>query len=194
MFANLLNVLSQFTPLLITVILASSSYWLALQSELNLFNQENQLPSGIPDYYFTEFRSEEVRLDKKQLLVLSGNKAEHFPENDELVIESPEAVKLLESDITSKISAQSGIYQTKNDQLTLRGQVLASRITRQGTTNIHTEQLLADGLNNILSSQTQTTVDQPGRSYTTESFEYNNQTGEFKASGKVNLLLEPRPL
>lgn len=194
MFSNLLNFISQFTPLLLTVILASSSYWLALQSELNLFGQKNQLPSGVPDYYFTEFKSEEIRLNNNQTLILSGIKAEHFPESDSLVIERPKAVQKLESNIRSEITARSGVYQIEDDQLTLTGQVMVSRVTPETTTQIRTEQLVADGNRNTLISETMTQVEQPGRAYRTDSFEYDNQTGEFSATGRVNLKLEPSPL
>lgn len=194
MVANLFGAIAQFTPLILTVVLASSSYWLALQSELNLFGQQSQLPSGVPDYYFTTFRSEEIRLDRNQTLVISGIKAEHFPENDSLVIDQPIAMKKLDSGVLSELKAQQGVYQLQSDQLSLTGQVFAKRVATDVTTVIKTEQLLANGNQNTLVSETQTSIEQPGRAYQTDSFEYDNRTGEFSASGKVNLKLEPRPL
>lgn len=190
MFKTLSSNLSQFIPLLFTVVLASSSYWLALQSELSLFGQTDSLQSGVPDYYFTEFHSEEIDLNRGQSLVLKGQSAKHFPESNSLVVEKPVAVRMIEQDTRSEITSESAIYDMDNEQLSFSGQVKVKRTSPEQTTTMRTEQLVADGINNTLTSQTETMIEQPGRQYQTDRFEFNDRSGQLNADGQVKLKIE----
>ncbi|MDX1668497.1 MAG: LPS export ABC transporter periplasmic protein LptC [Limnobacter sp.] len=190
MLKSLVSGLSQFVPLLFTVVLATSSYWLALQSELALFGQSNTLKEGVPDYYFTQFHSEEVRLGQGQSLVLKGQSAKHFPSNNVLEVEKPVAIRVIDQHIRSRISSESAIYDMSNEQLTFVGEVRVSRESPEQTTRMQTERLMADALTNTLSSNTESLIEQPGREYQANQFTYNDRSGELNADGQVKLKIE----
>ena len=189
MLKALLSAISQFAPVLLTLLLATSSYWLALQSELDLFGQKSELKPGVPDYFFSDFRIEEIKLLHNETMIVAGHSAEHFPRTGSLVIDDP-VVTRHQQQVQSTLSATSGVYKIENDQLHLTGNVKARKTDSIQTTEIETEYLFVDGPVSTLTSQSRTTIKQPGRSYQANSFQYNYNTGQLEAQGAITLKLE----
>lgn len=190
MLKGLLGFLAQFTPAFLTLILAGGSYWLALQSELNLFGSSTDLNPDLPDYYFGEFRSEEVNRQSGQTLVLTGRKAEHIPGQQVLLITQPTAIQFYESESRTVLSAQSGNYKTEQDVVELEGQVKVARISQGVNTTIQTDKLTTDNRNGTIYSDQTSTIKQPGRFYQSGSFSYETGSGQLEANGQIRLILE----
>lgn len=190
MLKGLFSFLSQFTPAFLTLVLAGASYWLALQSELNLLGQSSELDPDLPDYYFQNFRSEEKSLKSGQTLVLSGQKAQHIPAQQALIIQQPVAIRFMDPNLKTILSANTGSYQLEKDLVSLSGNAKVIRFAGQSKTTIETEQLSADNKGGLIYSDSMSTVRQPGRFYQSDSFSYNSNSGELNAKGQVKLKLE----
>lgn len=191
MLKGFFDTLTQFIPVLLTLLLAAASYWLALQAETQLFRQNDALKASSPDYFFKNFKSEYTRPGHLEALKLSGDKAEHFPRTETLVIQNPVAKQIIQPDIVTKLSANRGNFFIETEQLILTQNVHVKRKHNRQITTIETEQLQLDSIHSIINSNTKATIKQPGRTYTSQRFQYNNKSGEFKATNNVALEIEP---
>ncbi len=191
MLKSLFETLSQCIPILLTLVLTASSYWLALQAENKLFEQNSELQASSPDYYFTHFKGEQTRPGVLESFKLSGELAQHFPASETLIIQNPVAKQIIQPNITTEISAQQGTYLLNTEQLILSNQVQVKRNNSHDITTIETETLHLDSINSLIWGDTKVHVKQPGRNYSSQGFQYNTKSGEFKATRQVVFDIEP---
>ncbi|NJM31966.1 MAG: LPS export ABC transporter periplasmic protein LptC [Limnobacter sp.] len=183
------SMLAQFSPLLLTLVLASGSYWLARQSELGLLGMGQSTSDKLPDYYFTEFRSERYEVFTGRSALLTGNSAQHTPATDTLVISSPKAYQY-EGGNTVKMHAETAFYQVEKDLITLKGNAVVVQQAPPKTTTIRADTLVSNGPQHTVSSTSKTLVEQGNRTLQTDSFTFNTESGEGQAQGKVQLIVK----
>ncbi|HEY1057373.1 MAG TPA: LPS export ABC transporter periplasmic protein LptC [Limnobacter sp.] len=187
------GVLSQFIPLLLTFLLAASSYWYAMQTELSLFNTHGQKDPTVADYYLRNFTVQTQDLALDRYSHIRSKSAEHIPQGNVWNITRPNIEQFEPKGTTVQGQALEGIYELDTDQLTLRNQV-AVQAERDGvTTYLKSNSLVMDNPKQMIRSRDQVTIDRPGQHMVANGVEFNNNTGELKSVGPVKIRIEAKP-
>uniref|UniRef100_UPI00258B3A62 LPS export ABC transporter periplasmic protein LptC n=1 Tax=Limnobacter sp. TaxID=2003368 RepID=UPI00258B3A62 len=99
--------ISQFVPLIVTFVLAGASYWLASQSEIDLFGTSKKADSTTIDSYINQFNLQSNDFKNNTVSMLQGQRAEHHPANDTWVISTPRI---------QRVQADGGLLTGQADQ------------------------------------------------------------------------------
>ena len=177
--------------MVITCVLASASYWLSLQSELNLFGTSTKNDPNTNDYYIENFRVQSHNIQENKFAMMRGEKAAHVPANNVWKIEKPMIEEFQPHEIITKAQGQTGLYQIDQDIMTLQDRVQIDS-TKQGTrTLIDSEEIVIDTPKSQIRSNEKVSVKRPGQRFEANGFVLNNDTGILKTLGPVKLIVEP---
>ncbi|MCQ8897441.1 LPS export ABC transporter periplasmic protein LptC [Limnobacter humi] len=186
-------VLSQFIPLLLTFLLAASSYWYAMQSELSLFSSQGKKDPTVADYYLRNFSVQSQDLVLNRYSHIRSKSAEHIPQGNLWNITRPNIEQFEPQGTTVQGQALEGVYELDSDQLTLRKQVSVLAERDGVTTQLRSDSLVMDNPKQMIRSRDQVTIDRPGQHMVASGVEFNNSTGELKSVGPVKIRIEAKP-
>ena len=194
MFRNLLSLLSQFAPLLLTFLLALSSYWVALQSEKGIFGQNTGADPSKPDYFIENFQTEEHHVVKGLYSRLTGVRADHIPAQDELLISTPSAQRyqLKTGSPEVRITANNARYELQKELLHLENQVHIQRDMAGQKSTLDTEKMTAELQNNLVYSDQDAHILSPGRSSKLKGFVMDTHSGDFQSKGHTSITIEAK--
>lgn len=187
------GVLSQFIPLLLTFLLAASSYWYAMQSELSLFKSQGKKDPTVADYYLRNFSVQSQDLTLNRYSHIRSKSAEHIPDGNVWNITRPDVEQFEPKGTTVQGRSLEGIYALDTDQLTLRKQVTVQAERDGVTTLLKSDSLVLDNPKQMIRSRDQVTIDRPGQHMVANGVEFNNSTGELKSVGPVKIRIEAKP-
>lgn len=185
---NLGDLLARFAPILLTLLLSLSSYWIALQTELSLFEGNVAQDPSKPDYFFNDFHSEKHNLSKGIILTLTGKSAEHIPGPQLLNINQPEALRIDEANQRITLTGDNGTLYINEDVLVTQGNVNART---NNDLRMQSQTLRSDNGSGEISSTVYTVIQQPGRTLNMEGFVYDSRGGILTGDSAVSLTLEP---
>lgn len=192
MFRNLATFVSQFAPLLITFLLAASSYWVALQSERGFFGDQGSIDPKKVDYFMEDFRSEEHQVARGYHSLLTGIRAEHIPENDVLFITNPVAQRYQEAEIQLRMKSSKAEYEVSKDVLHMEKDAHLERLKQGEKTTLNSDKVTAEFEKNKVYSNLDTTVVTPGRTAKMKGFELDTVSGDLQSKGHTSIRIEAK--
>lgn len=181
--------IARFSPVLMTLILSLSSYWISLQAELDLFGNSSVKDPNKIDYFFSTFFFEKHDRENQSILVLQGKSAEHIPGPATLTIDKPYSKRLQADGPAIQLSGNQGVYQTQADILDISGDV---QIDREDGLKMMAKSVRSNNNTGILSSTEETIATEPGQNIRMTGFEYDYQQGYLSSEGNVSLTLEAK--
>ncbi|MEW6206261.1 MAG: LPS export ABC transporter periplasmic protein LptC [Pseudomonadota bacterium] len=184
------NLISQFIPLLLTFVLAASSYWFAIQSELSLFSASGKSDPTSSDYYLRNFSVQSHDLGENKYSIIRSSAAEHIPQGNVWNITEPELEQFETGNGMVKGNAQKGVYLLDTDEIFLRDNVVVTSQNEGLLTTMKSEEIRIDNITNEISTDKNVLVTRPGQRFEAQGATLNNDTGELTAQGSVKFRLE----
>lgn len=184
------NLISQFIPLLLTFVLAASSYWFAIQSELSLFSASGKSDPTTSDYYLRNFSVQSHNLSENKYSIIRSSAAEHIPQGNVWNITEPELEQFETGNRMVKGNARKGVYLLDTDEIYLRDNVVVTSQNDGLLTTMKSEEIRIDNITNEISTDRNVRVTRPGQRFEAQAATLNNDTGELMAQGSVKFRIE----
>ncbi|MFM8577128.1 MAG: LPS export ABC transporter periplasmic protein LptC, partial [Limnohabitans sp.] len=140
-----LDRLTLYLPLLAMAVLAMASWWL-VRSMPDLWGDASGRPvRKDPDYHLERFTTQVFNAQGQRIRSVSGDKARHYPDSDELHIDEVRFSAVNEEGVEVTATARRGIATGDGERVTLLGQVHVVRPAHGQTPRIelHGERLVA---------------------------------------------------
>jgi LPS export ABC transporter protein LptC len=185
---DLFDTLSQFIPLLLTFVLAASSYWYATQSALESFGVQKD-PKQV-DYYLRNFSVQNHDLKVQRYSIVHSPFAQHIPETNLWLITTPNVQEYNANNGLLMAQADRGVYAVDQDKLRLLNNVHMQSKKQGQQTNLRTEELTLDNPNSLVTSAKPVQIERPGQQFQAKGIEFNHNTGLLKTLGAVQFTLE----
>ena len=193
MVRGLFDLLSQFIPLLLTFVMAASSYWYATQTEISLFKTRGEQDPTVSDYYLRNFSVQSHNLATGQYAMISSKAAEHIPQGDVWNITRPVIQQYNAQGTQTQGNAALGLYAVSTDEITLKNQVILTSQRAGIQTTLTTEELTVDNAQGKIRTQETVVVKRPGQRFESKGVEFDNNTGQVKTLGPVKFRIEATP-
>lgn len=187
------SLISQFVPLIVTFVLAGASYWLAAQSEIDLFGLSKKADSTTIDSYINQFNLQSKDFKNNTVSMLQGQRAEHHPANDTWVISTPRIQRVQADGGLLTGQADQALYMPKNDRIDLNQNVRIHSVSGGVPTDIETAHLEIDQSKNTVSTRFPVKGTRPGQTFTANGVVMNQTTGEIETQGNTNIRIEAKP-
>ena len=189
-----LDRLTLYLPMLFMALLAMGSWWL-VRSMPDVWGSPADKPvRKEPDYHLGHFVTRVFDAQGLQMRQFSGANARHFPEADELHVESVRFQGLTDKGVDVQGSARQAIALADAERLTLIGQ---ARIVRQpdGVTpriELRGERLLFLQKQEQLISSEPVEILRGADRFTAQGAVLDTGSGQYQLSGRVHGILAPR--
>lgn len=193
-FRRLLDQLSVYLPLIMMVLLASGSWWLARSVPELLPTPTNKPVRQDPDYRLVDFSVKSFDKSGRVTREVSGDKAQHYPATKALNIDQIRIYVESETGATMNAKAVQGIATDDGTRVTLIGDAYAIR--HPHGTNAQVElrgerlEALPDEDRLVSSDPVQITRDRDV--FTADTMNFNSNTGEYLLQGRVRGTLMPK--
>jgi lipopolysaccharide export system protein LptC len=189
-----LDRLTLYLPLLVMALLAMGSWWL-VRSMPNLGVEG--LPKTVrkePDYHLERFSTQVFDAQGRRIRQLSGDKARHYPQSDELHIDALRFAAINEQGVEVWASARRGVASGDGERVTLLGQVQAVRPAHGPTPRIElkAERLLALPKQEKLVSDLPVDIVRDQDRFVASGLDFSTRTGQYQLSGRVQGILQAR--
>jgi LPS export ABC transporter protein LptC len=181
--------LSNSMPLLLTVVLAGSSYWLAWLSSLENWSDTPKGNRNTPDYFVEDFIWKRLLDNGNRRTQLNGQRIEHIPYNDLLQLNQPRLVSVSNQDATLIATSEKGSYNNLTGMLIMSNDVNVQRNNLKGDKLIiKSPQLSVDTDNQVAIAHQGAQVWMHKNSYLiSEKLRVNNLDGSIEANRHVLL-------
>ncbi|HEX4879841.1 MAG TPA: LPS export ABC transporter periplasmic protein LptC [Limnobacter sp.] len=186
------GLLSQFIPLLLTFALAATSYWFAIQSEMNLFRLSGKANPEAADSYLRNFTVQSHNIKEDKYSIVRSKSAEHTPAGDVWNITKPDLEQFEPGDSTLKAEAAQGRYQMKEDRIILSQQVVVNNNSSGVVTVMRSEEIVIDNPANTISTDKKVEVNRGRQRFEAQGATLNNDTGELRAKGSIKFRIEAK--
>ncbi|HEX4844041.1 MAG TPA: LPS export ABC transporter periplasmic protein LptC [Limnobacter sp.] len=187
------GVLSQYIPLLLTFALAGSSYWFAVQSEMNLFKLSGKADPNAADSYLRNFTVQSHDLQENKYSIVRSASAAHTPAGDVWNITEPDLEQFAPGNVVLKGEANEGIYLMEEDRVILSKNVVVNSTDSGLITVMQSEKIVIDNPANTVSTDQHVQVSRGRQRFEAQGASLNNTTGELRAQGSVKFRIEAKP-
>ena len=126
-WARLWRSLSTLLPLLLMLLLAGFSWWVAQQALRALHGGEQASPPQQPDYFLRDFRSRSYGADGSPGALLSGAAMRHIPGDQTVRVEQPVLHAVDAHGVVLDARARAGISNADGSNIQLFGSALVQR-------------------------------------------------------------------
>lgn len=185
--------LTLYLPLLAMAVLAMASWWL-VRSMPNVWGDAAQQPERKdPDYHLEHFSTQVFNAQGQRVRTVSGDKARHYPDSDELHIDLVRFSAVNEEGVEVQASALRGIATGDGERVTLLGQVHVVRPAHGQTPRIELqgERLVALQKQEKLFSDLPVEIVRDRDRFLASGLEFDMKSGQYQLSGRVRGTLQP---
>lgn len=190
-----LDRLTLYLPLLVMTVLAMGSWWL-VRSMPNLWSGsvEKEVRKD-PDYHLENFSTQVFNAQGRRTSQVSGAKARHYPDADELHIDAVRFVAVNDDGVEVLATAQRGIATGDGERVTLLGHVHVVREARGPNPRLELrgERVVALQSQEKLRSDAPVEVTRGRDHFTASAMDFDMKSGQYQLSGRVHGLLQPKP-
>lgn len=189
-----LDRLTLYLPLLAMGLLAMGSWWL-VRSMPDLWDGTAQKTvRKEPDYHLERFSTQVFDAQGRRIRQVSGDRARHYPETDELHIDGVRFAATNAEGVQVQGNARQGVATADGERLTLVGQVQVVRPSHLQTPRLElrVERLV------ILQKQERMLSDLPVEilrdhdRFTASTLDFDTRSGQYRLDGRVRGVLQPR--
>ena len=186
--------LTLYLPLAVMAVLAMGSWWLVRSMPELLTRPIETRARKDPDYHLEHFSTQVFNAQGRRTSQVSGEKARHYPDTDELHIDGVRLVATTEQGAEVKASALRGIASGDGERLTLLGQVHVVREARGASPRLELrgERVIALQSQERLISDAPVDILRDRDRFTASSMDLDMKSGQYQLAGRVRGLLEPR--
>ena len=186
--------LTLYLPLLVMAILAMGSWWL-VRSMPELWSSPGD--RGVrkePDYHLERFSTQVFDAQGRRTSAVSGDKARHYPETDELHIDHVRFMTVNAAGVALQASALQGIVSGDGERVTLLGKV---HVLREAGVDSPSLELWGEHLV-ALQSQERLVSDKPVEirrdrdRFTASRLDFDMKSGQYQLDGRVRGTLQAR--
>ncbi|TXI62281.1 MAG: LPS export ABC transporter periplasmic protein LptC [Limnohabitans sp.] len=189
-----LDRLTLYLPLLVMVVLAMGSWWL-VRSMPDLWSSPAVTPvRKDPDYHLENFSTQVFNAQGRRTSQVSGEKARHYPDTDELHIDMVRFVAVSDDGTEVQATAQRGIATGDGERVTLMGNVHVVREARGASPRLELrgEKVVALQSQEKLLSDVPVEITRERDRFTASTMAFDMKSGQYQLSGRVHGLLQPR--
>ena len=189
-----LDRLTLYLPLLVMAVLAMGSWWLVRSMPDIWGSPGERVLRKEPDYHLERFSTQVFNAQGRRTSQLSGDKARHYPETDELHIDEVRFVSVSDEGVQVHATAQRGIASGDGERVTLIGQVHVVREARGNNPRLELrgERVLALQKEERLLSQTPVEITRDRDRFVASTMDFDLKSGLYELDGRVRGLLQPR--
>jgi len=189
-----LDRLTLYLPLLVRAFLAMGSWWLVRSMPDVWGPQTEKTVRKEPDYHLKNFSTQVFDAQGRRVRQVSGDKARHYPQSDELHIDGVRFLAINEEGVEVRATALRGIATGDGERVTLMGRVHVVRPAHGVTPHIelrgerlvalrNQEQLLSDAPVDILRDNDR---------FVAQNLDFDMKSGQYQLTGRVRGTLQPR--
>jgi len=189
-----LDRLTLYLPLLVMTVLAMGSWWL-VRSMPDLWSSPAVTPvRKDPDYHLENFSTQVFNAQGRRTSQVSGEKARHYPDTDELHIDVVRFVAVSDDGTEVQATAQRGIATGDGERVTLMGNVHVVREARGASPRLELrgEKVVALQSQEKLLSDVPVEITRDRDRFTASTMAFDMKSGQYQLSGRVHGLLQPR--
>ena len=189
-----LDRLTLYLPLLAMAVLAMASWWL-VRSMPDLWGDASGRPARKdPDYHLERFTTQVFNAQGQRIRSVSGDKARHYPDSDELHIDEVRFSAVNEEGVEVTATARRGIATGDGERVTLLGQVHVVRPAHGQTPRIelHGERLVALQKQEKLLSDLPVEILRDRDRFLANGLDFDMKSGQYQLSGRVRGTLQPQ--
>lgn len=186
--------LTLYLPLAVMALLAMGSWWL-VRSMPDLWSSPAVTPvRKDPDYHLENFSTQVFNAQGRRTSQVSGEKARHYPDTDELHIDMVRFVAVSDDGTEVQATAQRGIATGDGERVTLMGNVHVVREARGASPRLELrgEKVVALQSQEKLLSDVPVEITRERDRFTASTMAFDMKSGQYQLSGRVHGLLQPR--
>ena len=189
-----LDRLTLYLPMFVMALLAMGSWWLVRSMPDIWGGSGERVLRKEPDYHLERFSTQVFNAQGRRTSQLSGDKARHYPETDELHIDEVRFVSVSDEGVQVHATAQRGIASGDGERVTLIGQVHVVREARGNNPRLELrgERVLALQKEERLLSQTPVEITRDRDRFVASTMDFDLKSGLYELDGRVRGLLQPR--
>ena len=189
-----LDRLTLYLPMLVMAVLAMGSWWL-VRSMPDLWGEAVIRPvRKEPDYHLERFSTEVFDAHGRRIRQVSGDKARHYPDSDELHIDAVRVHAVNEEGVQMTGIARQGIATGDGERVTLLGQAHVVRLAHSGVprTELKGERLVALPKKQKLLSDDPVDILRDRDHFLAHTLDFDMKTGQYELGGRVRATLQPQ--
>lgn len=199
---RLQNLVGTYLPLLILALLAAFSWWLVKSTPLPDDDSAQRVLRHEPDYQMQGFELQRFQADGLLTLQLRGREMRHYPDTDTLEIDGIELRAQGKDGTLTVAEARRAISNADASEIRLQGDVLVRRFSQAqaqaqpdkqpAQLEISGEFLQVNPPREQMRSHLPVTLRTSLGSFSVQSFEYDNLSGELQFHGRSTASYQPR--
>ncbi|MEO3715226.1 LPS export ABC transporter periplasmic protein LptC [Roseateles flavus] len=195
---RLQNLVGTYLPLLILALLAAFTWWLVKSTPLPEDGSAQRVLRHEPDYQMQGFELQRFKPDGTLALQVRGREMRHYPDTDTLEIDGIELRALGKDGTLTVAQARQALSNADASEIRLQGDVLVRRYAQAQPENlpaqleISGEFLQLNPPRELMSSHLPVTLRTGQGSFSVQSFEYDNLSGQLQFHGRSTASYLPR--
>lgn len=189
-----LDRLTLYLPLLVMAVLAMGSWWL-VRSMPELWSSPVATPvRKDPDYHLENFSTQVFNADGRGSSQVSGKKARHYPDTDELHIDAVRYQSVSDEGVAVLATAARGVTTGDGERITLMGNVHVVReaMGMNPRLELRGERVVALQSQERLLSDVPVVIARDRDRFTASRMDFNMKSGQYQLSGRVHGVLQAR--
>ena len=190
------DVLVRYLPLLLMGLLAMVAYWLVRQTPEPQMQAPEQVVRHVPDYFMRGFSLKVYAADGRLETRVQGERAEHYPDTDQLEVIHPRLSKVDDAGRVTDASAELAITTPQGQQVELKGQAVVRRAGEPGSATpsfeMRSDYLFIDLEQDVMRTDRPVEVLRGSDRFTADALDYDHKQGISRMTGRVHGVLQPR--
>lgn len=192
------SLVGTYLPLLILALLAAFTWWLVKSTPLPEDGSAQRVLRHEPDYQMQGFELQRFKPDGTLALQVRGREMRHYPDTDTLEIDGIELRALGKDGTLTVAQARQALSNADASEIRLQGDVLVRRYAQAQPENlpaqleISGEFLQLNPPRELMSSHLPVTLRTGQGSFSVQSFEYDNLSGQLQFHGRSTASYLPR--
>ena len=189
-----LDRLTLYLPLGVMAVLAMGSWWL-VRSMPELWSGPAQVQvRQEPDYHLENFSTQVFNAQGQRTRQVSGEKARHYPDTDELHIDGVRLLSVNAQGVEVLATARRGIASTDGERVTLLGDVHVLREAQgqRPRLEFRGQRLVALQSQEKLVSDVPVEIVRDRDRFTASALDFDMKSGQYVLTGRVQGVLQPQ--
>lgn len=195
---RLQSLVGTYLPLLILALLAGFTWWLVKSTPLPDEGGARRVLRHEPDYEMQGFELQRFKPDGSLTLQVRGREMRHYPDTDTLEIDGIELRALGKDGTLTVAQARQALSNADASEIRLQGDVLVRRFAQAQPDNLPAQLEISGEFLQIhppreqMSSHLPVTLRTGQGSFSVQSFEYDNLSGQLQFHGHSTASYQPR--
>lgn len=180
-------------------LLAMLTYWLVRHTPEPQAQVPEQVIRHVPDYFMRGFSLKVYAPDGRLEFRVQGERAEHFPDTDQLEVINPRLSKVDDAGRVTDASAQLAITTPQGQRVELKGQAVVRRAGESGVSGsraqvfeLRSDYLFIDLEQDVMRTDRPVEVLRGSDRFTADALDYDHKQGISRMTGRVHGVLQPR--